>query len=78
MRLWENAEFYPVSTVRTDALCTIPAGSRFIYYPIPGETLWSVAKRYCSPVEQISQKNRLHNTRADDPASLEGVHILIV
>ncbi|MBQ7338761.1 MAG: hypothetical protein IJW40_09960 [Clostridia bacterium] len=79
LRLWENVTFYPVATVKVDAPCQTPVGSRTIYYPLPGETLWSVAKRYCSSVEQLSTKNHLPAAiRADDPASLGGAHIVVI
>ncbi len=79
LRLWEDDTFSPVSVVRMEQPCSKPTGSRTIYYPLPDETLWSVAKRYCSSVEQLATNNKLTSSlRADDPASLRGVHIMVI
>lgn len=79
LRLWENGSFAPVSLVQLEKVCAKPTGSRIIYYPLPEETLWSVAKRYCSSVEQLAANNKLTSAlRADDPASLHGVHAIVV
>lgn len=79
LRLWEVNSFSPVSLVHLEESCTKPTGSRTIYYPLPDETLWSVAKRYCSSVEQLALSNKLSGSlRADDPASLRGVHIMVI
>jgi hypothetical protein len=50
-----------------------------VCYPAREDTLWSVAKRYCRPVEQLSEQNGLSGAFAADSAqSLDGVDFLLV
>lgn len=78
LRLWEHREISPVATVSLGEQTHTPIAQRTIYYPAPEETLWSVAKRYCTDVDALSRKNHLPDTRADHPSSLSGTHILVV
>ena len=56
-----------------------PAGEMVLCYPERGETLWSVAKRYHTAIDRLSQNNRLsHEWRADDKASLRDVRVLVI
>ena len=78
LRLWEHQEISPIATVSLGEQTHTPIAQRTIYYPAPEETLWSVAKRYCTDVDALSRKNHLPDTRADHPDSLSDTHILIV
>ena len=49
-----------------------------ICYPMPSDTLWSVAKRYHTPVQTIRSNNRVADLPADAPDSLAGVSYLII
>lgn len=41
-----------------------PVGSRYIYHTVqPGDTLWNIAQRYQSNIEQIKKLNRINNSR---------------
>ncbi len=78
-RLWERNSISPVGEITLGQPCTPPVGSRTIYYPLPSETLWDVAKRYCSSVERLSSVNRLQNAlRADQPGSLGNARIVVI
>lgn len=79
LRVWDCATFSPVSEVTVEQACAYPVGSRTIYYPMPDETLWTVAKRYCSSVEHLCDINHLTASgRADDANSLQGVRIIVI
>ncbi len=79
LRAWELESISPVSAVTPGAPCTGAAGVRRIYYPLPGETLWDVAKRDCCSVEQLCSVNSCPTApRADHPQSLGNAHIVIV
>ncbi|MBQ9132237.1 MAG: LysM peptidoglycan-binding domain-containing protein [Clostridia bacterium] len=50
-----------------------------VCYPAREDTLWSVAKRYLRPVEQLAEMNGLSGAAAaDSPESLAGVSYLLV
>lgn len=55
------------------------AGQMLLCYPAADDTLWSVAKRYSVPIDRLEQNNRIGGERrADDSASLAGVHCLVI
>jgi hypothetical protein len=79
-RLWCKNEFAPVIATALSA-CHTEQGlaCRIVCYPAHGETLWSIAKRYCVGVDTLAQKNSLPSApRADSPDSLRGVHMLVI
>ena len=78
-RLWSMSAFSPVVAVTlSDAPSPLAAG-RTICYPAPDETLWSVAKRYCTDINTLLHKNHLPGApRADAPDSLRGVHMIVI
>jgi hypothetical protein len=50
-----------------------------VCYPTRNDTLWSVAKRYHRPIDEISEQNGLAGSpAADSPDSLAGVRFLVV
>ena len=56
-----------------------PGAVYTVCYPSKDDTLWSVAKRYHTPVSLLSAKNTLAPApAADTPASLAGVRFLMV
>ena len=69
-----------------NALTEVRLGEKFptqgaacvICYPMPSDTLWSVAKRYHTPVQTIRSNNRVADLPADAPDSLAGVSYLII
>ncbi len=69
------------------ALCEVTAGDSVtrrrgeyvVCFPAPGDSVWSVAKRYHAPIAALTAANGLTaSSPADAPASLEGVNYLIV
>jgi hypothetical protein len=79
LRVWEPIAFSPISEIKLGEPHSLSNASRTIYYPMPGESLWSVAKRYCSSVEQLCSNNRITTSlRADDPKSLLGMHTVVI
>ena len=67
------------SEVALGAPVSRSASAYTVCYPAKEDTLWSVAKRYCRPVEQISRQNELSGAFAADSAqSLDGVDFLLV
>jgi len=54
-------------------------GEYVICYPSSSDSLWSVAKRYGTPVEALSRNNNLPDTVPyDSTDSLEGINYLVV
>ena len=73
-------ETVPVLTEATvGAAWQAPGAVYTVCYPSKDDTLWSVAKRYHTPVSLLSAKNTLAPApAADTPASLAGVRFLMV
>ncbi len=79
LRLWKEQEIRMVSQVNVGETVERPAGQTLLCYPAPGETLWAVAKRYHAGLDALSDHNQVNTQcRADDPASLEGVRLLVI
>ena len=79
LALRSSGEVSALSEVRVGAPVPAQGAACVICYPAPGDTLWSVAKRYHAPLADLLAKNRLDGLpAADAPTSLSGVKYLIV
>ena len=78
-RIFAQQTAEAVDEVRPDGEATPPEGAYILCYPAPGESLWSVAKRYRTPLRALASLNDLPG--AADPASplsLDGVKYLMI
>ena len=78
-RIFAQQTAEAVDEVHPDGEATPPEGAYILCYPAPGESLWSVAKRYRTPLRALASLNDLPG--AADPASplsLDGVKYLMI
>ena len=54
-------------------------GEYILCYPSPSDDLWSIAKRYCAPVERVAEVNGIKgDVPYDSQRSIEGANFLLI
>ena len=54
-------------------------GEYILCYPSPSDDLWSIAKRYCAPVEKIAEENGIRgDVPYDSIRSIEGANFILI
>ena len=78
-RIYTQDRIEAVDEVRAEGEPVPSSDAYVICYPAAGETLWSVAKRYRTPLRALAVMNDLPGAAdADCPQSLQGVRFLMI
>ncbi|MBE6548348.1 MAG: DUF3794 domain-containing protein [Ruminococcaceae bacterium] len=78
-RMWENKPCTVLESYSLGEELSGDEGRILVCYPNKNDTLWSVAKRYNTPISQIAQNNKLsQNARPDNSESLSGTQYLVI